>query len=56
MTGIYRGILERIERRARRGARSAGSRCPAWEKAWLAARSLAGVRHERRDRDAPPDG
>jgi 15-cis-phytoene synthase len=42
MTGIYRGILERIERDpaevlARRIS------VPVWEKAWLAARSLAGV-------------
>jgi phytoene synthase len=42
MTGIYRGILERIERQpaevlARRIS------VPVWEKAWLAARSLAGV-------------
>jgi phytoene synthase len=42
MTGIYRGILERIERQpaevlARRIS------VPVWEKAWLAARSLARV-------------
>jgi phytoene synthase len=41
MTGIYRRLLDRIERRPvevleRRVA------LPSWEKAWVAARSLAG--------------
>ena len=43
MTGIYRGILERIERQPTEVLRRRIS-VPAWEKAWLAARSLAGVR------------
>lgn len=43
MTGIYRGILERIERRPAEVLERRIS-VPAWEKAWLAARSLAGVR------------
>jgi phytoene synthase len=42
MTGIYRGILERIERRPTEVLVHRVS-VPAWEKAWLAARSLAGV-------------
>jgi phytoene synthase len=43
MTGIYQGILERIEREPREVLQRRIS-LPAWEKAWLAARSLAGVR------------
>ena len=43
MTGIYRCILERIEREPAEVMRRRIS-VPAWEKAWLAARSLAGVR------------
>jgi phytoene synthase len=43
MTGIYRGILERIERQPAEVLKRRIS-LPAWEKAWLAARSLAGVR------------
>jgi phytoene synthase len=43
MTGIYRCILERIERRPDEVLRHRIS-LPAWEKAWLAARSVAGVR------------
>jgi phytoene synthase len=43
MTGIYRGILERIEREPTEVLQRRIS-VPAWEKAWLAARSLAGVR------------
>jgi phytoene synthase len=43
MTGIYRGILERIERQPADVLQRRIS-VPAWEKAWLAARSLAGVR------------
>lgn len=43
MTGIYRGILERIERRPAEVLERRIS-VPAWEKAWLAARSLAGAR------------
>jgi phytoene synthase len=43
MTGIYRGILERIERQPADVLQGRIS-VPVWEKAWLAARSLAGVR------------
>jgi phytoene synthase len=43
MTGIYRRILERITRQPDEVLRRRIS-LPAWEKAWLAARSLAGVR------------
>jgi 15-cis-phytoene synthase len=43
MTGIYRHILDRIERQPDEILRHRIS-LPAWEKAWLAARSLAGVR------------
>jgi phytoene synthase len=43
MTGIYRGILDRIERRPAEVLQRRIS-VPPWEKAWLAARSLAGVR------------
>jgi 15-cis-phytoene synthase len=43
MTGIYRCILERIERRPDEVLRHRIS-LPAWEKAWLAARSMAGAR------------
>jgi 15-cis-phytoene synthase len=43
MTGIYRRILERIAREPREILERRIS-LPAWEKAWLAARSLAGVR------------
>jgi phytoene synthase len=42
MTGIYRGILERIERQPADVLERRIS-VPVWEKAWLAARSLAGV-------------
>jgi phytoene synthase len=42
MTGIYRGILARIEERPADVLERRIS-VPAWEKAWLAARSLAGV-------------
>ena len=41
MTGIYRGILERIERQPAEVLERRIS-VPVWEKAWLAARSLAG--------------
>ena len=43
MTGIYRSILERIERRPETILTERVS-LPAWEKAWLAARSVAGAR------------
>lgn len=43
MTGIYRRILERIARRPEEILERRIS-LPAWEKAWLAAVSLAGVR------------
>jgi len=43
MTGIYRRILERIAREPEEVLHKRIS-LPAWEKAWLAARSLAGVR------------
>jgi phytoene synthase len=43
MTGIYRRILERITREPQEVLHRRIS-LPAWEKAWLAARSLAGVR------------
>ena len=43
MTGIYRRILERIDREPREVLRRRVS-LPAWEKAWVAARSLTGVR------------
>ncbi len=43
MTGIYRRILERIAREPSEILERRIS-LPAWEKAWLAARSLAGVR------------
>jgi phytoene synthase len=43
MTGIYRRILERIMRQPEEILERRIS-LPAWEKAWLAARSLAGVR------------
>jgi phytoene synthase len=43
MTGIYRGILERIERQPAEVLQRRIS-VPTWEKAWLAARSLAGAR------------
>jgi 15-cis-phytoene synthase len=43
MTGIYRRILERIARRPDDILQKRIS-LPVWEKAWLAARSLAGVR------------
>jgi 15-cis-phytoene synthase len=43
MTGIYRRILERIRRQPDEVLHRRIS-LPAWEKAWLAARSLAGVR------------
>jgi phytoene synthase len=43
MTGIYRSILERIEHQPDEILRHRIS-LPAWEKAWLAARSVAGVR------------
>jgi len=43
MTGIYRRILERIAREPEEVLQRRIS-LPAWEKAWLAARSLAGVR------------
>ncbi|TML06489.1 MAG: phytoene/squalene synthase family protein [Actinobacteria bacterium] len=43
MTGIYRGILERIERRPET-ILSRRISLPAWEKAWVAARSVAAVR------------
>jgi phytoene synthase len=43
MTGIYRRILERITRRPEEILHRRISLQP-WEKAWLAARSLAGVR------------
>jgi phytoene synthase len=42
MTGIYRGILARIEERPAEVLEHRIS-VPVWEKAWLAARSLAGV-------------
>jgi 15-cis-phytoene synthase len=43
MTGIYRQILERIARQPDEVLQRRIS-LPTWEKAWLAARSLAGVR------------
>jgi phytoene synthase len=43
MTGIYRSILDRIAHEPAEVMRRRIS-LPAWEKAWLAARSLAGVR------------
>jgi phytoene synthase len=43
MTGIYRSILERIEHQPDEILRHRIS-LPPWEKAWLAARSVAGVR------------
>jgi phytoene synthase len=42
MTGIYRSLLERIERQPAEVLERRIS-VPVWEKAWLAARSLAGV-------------
>jgi 15-cis-phytoene synthase len=42
MTGIYRRILERIERQPADAMQRRVS-LPVWEKAWVAARSLAGV-------------
>jgi phytoene synthase len=42
MTGIYRGILSRIEERPMEVLEHRIS-LPVWEKAWLAARSLAGA-------------
>jgi 15-cis-phytoene synthase len=42
MTGIYRSILDRIERRPEVVLQRRVS-LPAWEKAWLAARSVAGA-------------
>ena len=42
MTGIYRSILDRITREPAAVMRRRVS-LPAWEKAWVAARSLAGV-------------
>ena len=42
MTGIYRRVLGRIEREPVRVLRERVS-IPPWEKAWVAARSLAGV-------------
>jgi phytoene synthase len=42
MTGIYRRILDRLERRPDLVLRARVS-LPPWEKAWVAARSLAGV-------------
>ena len=43
MTGIYRGILERVEREPTEVLERRIS-LPVWEKVWLAARSVAGVR------------
>ena len=43
MTGIYRSILERIARDPDEVLQRRIS-LPAWEKAWLAARSVAGAR------------
>jgi phytoene synthase len=43
MTGIYRSILQRIEHHPDEILRHRIS-LPAWEKGWLAARSVAGVR------------
>jgi len=42
MTGIYRRILGRVERRPA-GILEGRVSLPSWEKAWVAARSLAGV-------------
>jgi 15-cis-phytoene synthase len=42
MTGIYRRILARLERHPQDVLRRRVS-LPPWEKAWVAARSLAGV-------------
>lgn len=42
MTGIYRRVLDRIEREPAQVLRRRVS-LPAWEKAWVATRSLAGV-------------
>jgi 15-cis-phytoene synthase len=43
MTGIYRRVLDRIAREPAEAMQRRVS-LPAWEKAWLAARSLAGAR------------
>jgi len=43
MSGIYRRILERIERDPL-AVRAGGVALPAWEKTWVALRSLAGAR------------
>jgi phytoene synthase len=43
MTGIYRRILERIAQEPNEILERRIS-LPTWEKAWLAARSLAGMR------------
>ena len=42
MTGIYRRILSQIDRDPQQVLRRRVS-LPAWEKAWVAARSLAGA-------------
>jgi phytoene synthase len=42
MSGIYRRVLERIRRDPER-ERARRASLPAWEKAWVAARSLARV-------------
>lgn len=42
MSGIYRRVLDRIERRPL-AVLSGRVSLPTWEKAWVAARSLAGV-------------
>jgi phytoene synthase len=47
MTGIYRGILERIARQPATVLRERIS-LPVWEKAWVALRSLADGRGDRR--------
>jgi phytoene synthase len=47
MTGIYRRLLERIEAQPA-AVLDRRISLPAWEKAWLAARSLAGARTSTR--------
>jgi phytoene synthase len=47
MTGIYRRILERIERQPGEVLKRRVS-LPPWEKAWVAARSLLGAGRMRR--------
>ena len=55
MTGIYRGILERIELEPAEVLERRIS-LPAWEKAWVAARSLAGAQRQGGARNGRHDG